>query len=182
MIADIIKRKIFLGTMLLCFGYITASGQTSIAKHSVEGEDVILDFKEDDNRAIILPWVTSQDDVASVVGGTLIFDSSDKKVKYFKSGVNSDWVDLSINSGDVDVSIQSGLAENALKTVIGSNSSDAPGVVVLESNNKAMVLPKMDSPHLNINSPAPGTIAYDKVSKMLCVFNGEEWSFWKVSE
>lgn len=163
-------------------GVLSSMGQTSIGKKTTEGSDVLLDFKVNDNRGIILPWITKETDVIAPVGGTLIFDTNDKKVKYFKVGTSAQWVDLSINTGQVDDRIQQNKVEKTVhdQAVIGSRSSSASGVLVLESVTKAMVLPKMESPHLNILSPQAGTIAFDTVSKMLCVFNGKEWSFWKV--
>lgn len=157
-----------------------ASAQTAIGKKTVENNNVILDFKLNDNRGIILPWVTNENAVATPVGGTMIFDSNDKKIKYYKAGTIPRWEDLSINSGAVDTSIQNGLQETNKKTVMGAKTSTAEGVLVLESNDKAMVLPKSTSPHLNVSNPVSGTMVFDTESKMLCIFNGTEWSFWKV--
>lgn len=177
----IYKRWLFLGLSLIG-SVCTVSGQTAIGKKTTEGTDVILDFKANETRGIILPWVLNEQVVSTPVGGTLIFDSNEKKVKYYRGGTQAVWMDLSIHTGQVDLSLQQPIAEsaNASPTVLGSRTSTASGVLVLEASNKAMVLPKMASPHLNMLSPQPGTIAYDTVSKMLCVFNGNEWSFWKV--
>ncbi|WP_279195775.1 hypothetical protein [Chryseobacterium indoltheticum] len=54
-----------------------------------------------------------------------------------------------------------------------------PGILVLEDTNKAMILPRVASPHLNIINPAPGMMVYDTTAKQLAVFNGTVWSFWK---
>lgn len=156
------------------------SAQTAIGKKTVENINVILDFKLNDNRGIILPWVSSENVVTNPVGGTLIFDSNDKKIKYYRDGVIPRWEDLSINSGTVDTSIQSGFQETNNKTIIGAKTSIASGVLVLEASDKAMVLPKSVSPHLNVSHPVSGTMVFDTESKMLCIFNGTEWSFWKV--
>ncbi|MGS4344186.1 hypothetical protein ACKUSY_01050 [Myroides odoratus] len=181
MMNKINKRMLFLGLSFL-LGVCTASGQTAIGKKTTEGTDVILDFKANETRGIILPWVTKEQEVRTPVGGTLIFDAQDKKVKYYRGGTQAGWMDLSIHQGQVDLSIQQAIAErtNATSTVIGSRTSTASGVLVLEAPDKAMVLPKMASPHINMLSPQAGTIAFDTVSKMLCVFNGTEWSFWNV--
>ncbi|MBB1138231.1 hypothetical protein [Myroides sp. WP-1] len=179
-----IKYKSILGLgCCLILGMGTALGQTAVGKKTVENETVILDFKEGDKRGIILPWILEENQVDSPVGGTLIFDSKDKKVKYYKEGTNPGWVDLSIHEGQVDLSIQQAYAENTAitPTVIGSRTSAAKGVLVLETTTKAMVLPRMESPHLNLLSPQAGTMVFDTVSKMLCIFNGNEWSFWKVN-
>lgn len=181
------KNKIytrwFFVLVFLGIGMMSGMAQTSIGKKTAEGTDVLLDFKEGEARGIILPWITKESDVATPVGGTLVFDANDKKVKYYKAGTGATWVDLSINPGEVDLSIQQAVGENAevTPTVIGKRTSTASGVLVLESTTKAMVLPKMESPHLNILSPEAGTMAFDTKSKMLCIFNGTEWSFWKVN-
>ncbi|MDM1404707.1 hypothetical protein HX039_11390 [Myroides marinus] len=160
-------------------GTASSFGQTAVGKFEVEGPDVLLDFKENDARGIVLSWVTKEGDVKTPVGGTMIFDSNDKKVKYYIAGTSSKWEDLSVNTGEVDTSIQQGLVDDQAPTIIGDQSSTASGALILEADNKAMVLPRMASPHLNLKSPAAGTIVYDTVSKMLCVFNGKEWAFWK---
>lgn len=177
-----INRPIIYVFLVVCLSIGTTWGQTAIGKKEVENATVLLDFKANDSRGIILPWVTKAQDVVTPVGGTVIFDSQDKKVKYYKGGTDAGWMDLSIHAGEVDLSIQQEATEdtNVTPTVIGSRTSSASGVLVLESTTKAMVLPKMESPHLNILSPQPGTMAFDTVSKMLCIFNGTEWSFWKV--
>ncbi len=54
------------------------------------------------------------------------------------------------------------------------------GATIIEKkSNKAMILPKVASPHLNIKNPAPGMIVYDTDARQLAVFNGTVWSFWK---
>ncbi|MFN8364299.1 MAG: hypothetical protein U0T78_03115 [Cloacibacterium normanense] len=61
----------------------------------------------------------------------------------------------------------------------GDPSTDTTlGILVLADTNKAMVLPKAASPHLNIVNPS-GMIVYDTTKKQLAVFNGTVWSFWK---
>ncbi len=93
------------------------------------------------------------------------------------------WKDLSINTnGTADTTLQNSLTDQSTaKTVIGTNAATdtTPGILVLSDTNRAMVLPKMVSPHLNIKNPAPGMIAYDTSTKQLAVFNGTVWSFWK---
>ena len=64
---------------------------------------------------------------------------------------------------------------------IGANPTldSAPGILVLTDTNKAMILPKVASPHLNIINPSAGMMAYDTVKRQLAVFNGTVWSFYK---
>ncbi|MBV6880619.1 hypothetical protein NG800_009595 [Epilithonimonas ginsengisoli] len=67
------------------------------------------------------------------------------------------------------------------KVQIGGNpdTDNTPGILVLADTNKAMVLLKVASPHLNIVNPAPGMIVFDTVKNQLAVFNGTVWTFWK---
>lgn len=148
--------------------------QVAIGKTLVDG-DGILDFGNE-NMCLILPWVDSANTV-SAVGGTLIFDSSDNRVKYF-NGTN--WIDLSTSNGVLNTSSQNALIEIGDGTVIGSLPATATGILVLESNDKALILPKIANPTTTLLSPAPGSMVYDTVSKKICIYNGEEWSFWGI--
>lgn len=163
--------------LILIAGFHNA--QVAIGKSSVTNSFVSLEFG-DGNKSIVMPWVTSQASVSGAVNGTIIYDSADKKVKYLKNG---SWFDLSVDiNGTVDTSLQDGLSDKATaKAAIGTNStSDAtPGILVLTDTDKAMILPKMVSPHLNIKNPTAGSIAYDSNKRQLAVYNGTNWSFWK---
>ncbi|RKT01492.1 hypothetical protein [Chryseobacterium defluvii] len=153
-----------------------AFSQVAIGKTTVTNNSVSLEFGPE-NRGIILPWVNSAASVTGAVNGTLIYDTNDKKVKVkYATG----WKDLSVNStGVVDTSLQSPLTEKpGAKVSIGTPSA-VPGILVLEDSNKAMILPKVASPHLAIINPAPGMMVYDTTAKQLAVFNGSVWSFWK---
>lgn len=159
--------------------------QVAIGKTSVSNTSVSLEFGND-NKGIILPWAVNSTSVAGAVDGTMIYDTSDHKVKYLKSG---SWFDLNGETelnpetvGAADTSLQDSKTESSTaKVVIGTNGAtdSTPGILVLTDTNKAMILPKVASPHLNIINPAPGMLAYDTNTHMLAVFNGTVWSFWK---
>lgn len=134
----------------------------------------------------------------TIVDGTIIFNLPDKKVKYMKAGA---WFDLTgsptfplvlkdESNNDVTFvqfnSINSSLQDNAresdnAKSAIGVNAATdtTNGILVLTDSDKAMVLPKVESPHLNVQNPAPGMMVYDTAKRQLAVFNGTVWSFWK---
>lgn len=148
------------------------------------------DYVADQGKGIVLPWVTSAAATTGSVTGTLILDVNDKIVKYRNSPTT--WFNLSKNettvvdgttnfdtTGVVDTALQNGLTDAPTAKVSIGTSSAVPGILVLEDTNKAMVLPKVPSPHENIVNPEPGTIAYDTVTKQLAVYNGKVWSFWK---
>lgn len=151
--------------------------QVAIGKSSVSNGNVSLEFGEA-NKGIILPWVNSADAVAGAVPGTIIFDTTDKRVKVKNE---SGWRDLSTQSGTVVTTLQDNVVESGnAKVIIGSNKADpTPGILVLSDTDKAMILPKMESPHLNIKNPEAGTMAYDTLTHQLAVFNGSVWTFWK---
>ncbi|KRB56372.1 hypothetical protein [Flavobacterium sp. Root186] len=156
---------------------LTANAQSSIGKTTAPDGSGILDFNAGGKAGIVLPWVTTLPTGTALTGGTIIYDANQKKVMYYN---NAAWVDLSNHAGAVDLSIQTSVPEAAKKgTVIGAQSSTVDGVLVLESQNKALILPKVASPQLNIVSPMAGTICYDTVKKLVCIYNGSEWTFWK---
>lgn len=147
------------------------------ATQSLSSDSVLLEFGSE-NKGLLLPWVTNTASVAGAVPGTMVYDTSDKKVKFLKGNV---WTDLSVDTtGVVDSALQDLITDAAnAKTIIGDRTATAPGILVLESETNAMVLPKVASPHLNIINPSPGMMVYDTVKKHLVVFNGTTWSFWK---
>jgi hypothetical protein len=150
-------------------------------KTSVSNPSVSLEFG-DDARGLILPYVEGSA-ANTAVAGTFIMDPADKRVKLKLA--DGTWQNLS-GSAQVTNSILSApstIQENATaQVIIGSTSitpAQVPGILVLSDPNKAMVLPKVPSPHLNIKNPSPGMIVYDSAEKMLAVFNGTQWAFWK---
>lgn len=162
-----------------------ANAQVAIGKANISTNSVSLEFgnianNADFQRGILLPWVTSVNDIANATPGTLVFDTTDKKIKYLKGGATPVWFDLTLGSnGTVDTSLQDALiSNNKAKVSIGENNSGADGILVLEDTNKAMVLPLVDS-YKSIENPSPGMMAYDVSNNMLCVFNGTQWTFWK---
>lgn len=160
------------------------AAQVAIGKTQVTNSSVSLEFGSQ-NRGVLLPWITSITSLIDAPNGTICFDLSDNRIK-IKYAVG--WMDFSQNdlgtTIDPVTSIDGALLQNSLnentssKTSIG-NVSNANGILVLEDNNKAMILPKVASPHYNIVNPAPGMIVYDTDSKLIAFFNGKVWSYWK---
>lgn len=174
---------------LVVFGFVSinfASAQIVIGKETVSSSAVLLEFG-DENRGIVLPQVSdanSVDDASDLIrgstgganAGTLIFDSSDNRIKL---KTNHGWTDLSGRNGKSDSNELIGLVENQnAKIIIGGETSAADGILVLESNSKVMVLPKVND-YKDIIDPSPGMMVYLRNIKSLAVFNGEVWSFWK---
>lgn len=165
------KKIIITASLLLA---ATLYSQVAIGKNTVTNNFVSLEFGNGP-RGILLPYVQNESAVPAVEG-SIIYDAETKKVKYY----NGSWQDLSVvNSGVVDLAPQQGLTERSTaKSSIGIPTS-TPGILVLEDKTKAMILPKVDSPHLAIQNPAAGMMVYDTAKKLLCLYNGTEWTFWK---
>ena len=153
--------------------------QVAIGKPSVTNTSVSLEFGAE-NRGLLLPWVTSASSVTGAVDGTIIYDITDKKAKYLKAG---SWFDLTIDTtGTVDTTLQDSLVEKPnAKAAIGKDAATdtTSGILVLTDKDKAMILPKVASPHHNIINPSAGMMVYDTTAHQLAVFNGTVWSFWK---
>ena len=153
---------------------------------AIDKTSVLLEFANTNNKGIIISYVRTLP--ANPEPGTLLLDVSDAtkaRIKYYSAkDVNEPWEDLSGKDADVtaQLSIQSAsITENATaKAIIGSPESLADGALVLESNDKAMVLPIVDDVN-NIPSPSPGMLVYINKSgaKRLAVFNGNTWAFWQ---
>lgn len=169
-------------TLILISISVFAFAQVAIGKDSVTNTSVSLEFGDDttEKKGIVMPWVTSAASVTGAVNGTIIYDIFDKKVKYLKNGT---WFDLSVDTtGSVVTTDQDSLNELAsAKAAIGKDAAtdSTPGILVLTDTDKAMILPKVATPHLNIKNPAAGMMVYDKTNRQLAIFNGTNWTFWK---
>lgn len=141
---------------------------------------VLMEFSNAGNRGLILPYIT--DKTGLMTPGSIILNATTPtaaKVEYYNG---TTWVDLSVQTANVSsfVGIQPVAKENAnSKMIIGSATSAADGILVLESATKAMVLPIVSS-YQDIVNPAPGMMALINNGgiKTLAVYNGNQWSFW----
>lgn len=163
--------------IILLIGFLftgIANAQVAIGKESVDG-DGILDFAANTTNGIMVPIVTTLPNDA--VAGTILMDKNDKIIKMKD---NSTWVALS-DAGSVNNITFNTNAEvpGPNRVIIGNSATAVSGVLVLESTDKALILPKIADPHINVKSPYPGMVCYDTVSKTMAVFDGLKWSYWK---
>lgn len=210
--------------IILLLGLCPLKGQMAIGKNeiskiqpgnTVTNPSISLEFYDaaDNKKGIVLPWTSTvinqpvtynavtgagyRGMQGTVENGTLIFDLSDKNVKYRKDGAwfnltdvtypvtvtraDNSTVVISANNA-LDSALQDSRQESGqAKVAIGNNSGtdSTNGILVLTDSNRAMVLPKVASPHLNIINPTAGMMVFDTVKQQLAVFNGTVWSFWK---
>ncbi|PWN71320.1 hypothetical protein C1631_001480 [Chryseobacterium phosphatilyticum] len=165
-------KKVIIIITLFQIGLLSA--QIAVEKQQVDG-DGLLDFPANTTKGILLPIVETLP--SNAVAGTLLMDKNDQIIKM---NIESAWVPLS-DSGSV-----AGVVFNTNneipgqnRIIMGSDTTAASGVLVLESSHKALVLPKIATPHTNVKSPYPGMICYDTTSKSMAVFDGLKWSYWK---
>lgn len=162
-------------------------GQVAIGKQTVQGSSTLLDFNNTstNTKGIILPSVENLSSALSSTpaenNGTFLFDKSDRKIKMYE---NNAWVELSAAGSNSQITTNTSQeAATNLGMAIGSNGtpgiSNAKGILVLESTNKAMVLPKIADPHTNVKSPYPGMMCYDTTTHSLALFDGLKWNYWK---
>lgn len=182
------KNTHYTYTALLMFSVSTVSGQVSIGgNQSVNGNSTLLDFagqtatnsladQDTSNyRGIILSAVDSSPSLTSVNNGTFVFDKATKKIRMYE---NNAWRDLTDQGSDANL-VTNTSSEVGNGTIIGADTSSATGVLVLESSNKAVILPHVKNPHTTVKGPYAGMMCYDTVSNSVAVFDGINWSYWK---
>lgn len=174
------KKKVFLLVLMFSKNLYSQLIFGDAVGTAADKTSVLMEFANAGNRGFILPYVTNKTGISTP--GSIIVDATNaasSKVQYYNG---TTWVDLSVQPSNVSsyLTIQPGTRENAsAKVIVGSNTSSANGVLVLESTDKAMVLPVVTS-YQNIINPAPGTMVLVDNSglKSLAVYNGSQWSFW----
>lgn len=156
-------------------------GQLIIGKELPSNDHVLLEFGPD-NKGLILPTV---EDAPQAVGGTMIFHKEEKSVMVLEeknNGLAQNWTNLTHNEeeGTVHNFLNSGpdIIDENTGVILGSTSSLKPGILVLESTEKVLVLPKVFEAHNALIAPVAGTILYDESCDMLAVFDGTNWSYW----
>lgn len=151
-----------------------AHAQIAIQKEMAD-EDGLLDFAENTTNGILLPIVETLP--GNAVAGTLLMDKNDKTLKM---NTGTEWASLSDAGSIADATFNvNPELSGTNRIIIGAAGTNAPGVLVLESSDKALILPKIATPHTSVKNPYPGMICYDTASKTLAVFDGLKWSYWK---
>lgn len=165
-------KKIILALLISSF----CVAQVGIETTTVRGSG-ILDFASPSNntKGIILPSVTSNIAMTNVTPGTIVFDLLTARIKYYDGA----WKDLTYQNGTAPTVIPGNDLLTKTGVIIGDQNTTAEGVLVLESSNKALILPQINDPVVNVKSPVAGMICYDPVKKLMCIYNGKDWFFFK---
>lgn len=173
------SKTIITTTFALCaiFASNKATAQVAIGKTEITNESVLLEFGTE-NKGIIVPQVEA---APNAVGGTFIYNSTDKAMEVYEE-VKGGWTKLTDDNGTNNPYVNDGvdnIAENGAGAIIGAETTDKPGALVLESTTKALVLPQVADPAKNIKGAVAGTMVYDTTADMLAVFDGQHWRYWK---
>lgn len=136
------------------------------------------------NSGIILPIVDNNTSITHTPG-TLLYNLAERQVQML---TDTGWLSLTGGAVTPEVDILAGnpnyssYTENATDQgmIIGAESSTSKGLLILESDDKTLILPRVDLPYEKIYNPHPGTMVYgEKDGKTyLYIFNGKEWSIW----
>ena len=188
--------KKYITSAFVFLAMISANAQVSIGgKQTVEGTATLLDFNSplttdtnattnNNTYGIILPAVDNLSKALPTAttdrfnnNGTFLYDKSDGIVKMYEKDT---WVSIT-GTGDITKLVPNTSAETTDQhgAIIGASTSPAKGVLVLESPDKALVLPRIENPHTSVKSPYAGMMCYDTVSKSLAVFDGTNWNYLK---
>lgn len=178
------KMKKIIGTAFLSLMIINIKSQVAIGKTSITNASVLLEFddSETNKKGIILCAVDNLSNALSTTNpaennGTFLFDRSDDKVKMYE---NNAWINLSDSGSEAQIATNTTADTSQTQgAIIGAQTSNAKGVLVLEASNKALVLPWIQNPHIAVKNPYPGMMCYDTASRTLAVFDGSVWNYWK---
>lgn len=171
-------KKIITSMILMGLGYLSQAQViiTEQANPAPTNSSVLLEFGSQP-KGIILPSVAS---APGAVGGTFIVNTTTKAVQYYNG---TGWVNLTdAGIAVANPFVNDGTTDIADGIIIGANTTDKPGALVLESTTQALVLPRVASPQNSILSPVAGTMVYDTDSDALAVYDGKYWAFWAAKE
>lgn len=167
-------KKILLTSFFFTLLYTNVSAQLVITEGDLNGVEItessLVQFEDGKTKGIILP--ANDKAPQNPTNGTFIFDLSDVKIKMFENGK---WVSISDRGSYPTMYNDYDIGEGV---TIGAETSTAEGVLVLESPDKALVLPRVENISTDVVAPYPGMICYDIASKSVAIFDGIQWNYW----
>lgn len=181
-----------LGVILILFCNCI-NAQVAIGKTDISGNSSLLEFAGNSGdlpantettnfRGIIVPAVTVSPVFATVnpatnnpQNGTFLFDRQLQMMRMYENG---NWINLSEQGSSASMVPVSGTEQGA-GVIIGAATSNATGALVLESPNKALILPHIKNPHTTVKNPYQGMMCYDTFSNSVAFYDGKNWNYWK---
>lgn len=177
-IASCVNAQVYIGT-----NNLVANESTLLFFEGNTASDQSNDYLTTNDKGIILPAVVTTP-IYNVVNpttnnpnnGTFIFDRTSKMIKMFENGY---WKNISNSVGSDLKLYDNSSAELGGGVIIGDQTTNAKGVLVLESMSKSLILPQIQNPHITVKSPYAGMICYDTLSNTLASFDGVSWNYWR---
>ena len=161
------KNKLLLLIAFLGFTYWNLQAQVSIGKTTVDGSG-ILDFGSE-NRGLLLSNVADAT-MITASAGTIVFDANTGSARFHNG---TEW--SAVIPGGMTGTAPSG-TDNGVGPIIGAETSEAQGVLRLESSDLALILPKISNAELNVRSPEAGLMVFDTSLKRVLIYNGNNWT------
>ncbi|NML59385.1 hypothetical protein [Chryseobacterium cheonjiense] len=161
------KNIIILATLALA-GWFHA--QVAIGKTTLTNSSVALEFGTD-VRGIRLPVVT---DVSAMTGtnGSMVFDAATGSFRFYANNVWS-----TATAGGQTGGAPTG-ADTGNGVIIGANSSSATGALIIESSDKALVLPRAVLIDQRTITGVKGLAMWDSAMKAVVVYDGAKWNYY----
>ncbi|WP_160138706.1 hypothetical protein [Chryseobacterium sp. c4a] len=157
---------------IICSTLLNA--QIGIETTTIRGSG-IMDFPIGSDKGIIIPIINSNRNPNPSPGTIMMYQNI---IVGFTNSGSVNFTDVG-NTSSVSFNASTPPPVGVNDVIIGSGSSPASGgALVLESPNKALILPSVSNV-VNMPNPYPGTICYDQNSKSFALFDGQVWSFWK---
>ncbi|WP_413533745.1 hypothetical protein [Empedobacter brevis] len=168
-------KKIIVTSLFSTLLYTNANAQLIIANENnypsaLITESTLVQFEENQTKGIILPEIEALPE--NPTNGTFIFDKNEVKVKMYENG---QWISMTDRGSNQTIQNDNDKGEGV---IIGAESSTAEGVLILESPDKALVLPRVKNITTDVVNPYPGMICYDIASKTVAIFDGVQWNYW----
>lgn len=163
-------------TLIIGFGLSSINyAQVSFGRSDARGASLI-DFGKGNINGIVLPYHYN---TVSPVEGTFRVNLNNSKIQYY-DGHN--WIDLT-EQGSINVEVNTNEEIASNNGIIITDKKDVTnhpkGILVLESDHRTITLPHVDRPHQTIVDPPIGMMCYDSFNKVIAIFNGNNWSFYK---
>ncbi|MDR6159062.1 hypothetical protein QF023_002867 [Chryseobacterium sp. SLBN-27] len=161
-------KKIIILTALTLAGWVQS--QVAIGKTTLTNSSVALEFGSD-VRGIRLPLVT---DATTMTGtnGSMVFDAATGSFRFYANNVWS-----AATSGGQTGGAPTG-SDTGSGVIVGANSSSATGALIIESSNRALVLPQAILVGQRSITGVKGLAIWDPALKAVAVYDGVKWNYY----
>ncbi|MBB6371310.1 hypothetical protein [Chryseobacterium shigense] len=165
------KYIIILNLALFISFFSHMNAQVAIGKTSVNGSG-ILDFGTSVStiRTIVMNPINLPTCNATVKGAI----ASNAATGQLATCNGTAWT----NNGSTSSSVTVSGTDAGNGVILGNPATTASGALILESTDKALILPKYAYPDLQVKIPTRGALVYDTTRKAVVYYNGTAWQIF----